>query len=227
VADPAFVVPRGTVQVELGTTFERAGDGGETWAGPEPLLRLGVLGGAELRLTGEGLVWTRASGEGSETTGSDLEVTTKVRLAGPARWRPATSLEAGVSLPTGGRAATSGGVDPFATLLASWALGERFSLDANLGLDAASQGPGGSSRVVDTFAALSLGASLDPRAGAFVEYYATLRGSGEPDEHVVDGGFTYLVTDDVEIDVSAGLGLSRAAPDFFVGAGVSWRIHAP
>ena len=229
VSDPAFVVPKGTAQLELGTTFERAtvGPDVETWSVPQPLLRLGVLARAELRLTADGFVWMRASGEPSESTGSDLELSTKIRLAEQDRWLPATSLETGLSLPTGGRAVTSGGVDPFATLLASWAFGGRFSLDANLGLDGASQGDGDSRRVAEVFAALAWGTSLGEHAGAFLEYYATLRGSGQPDEHAVDGGFSYLLGDDLEVDVSAGVGLSRAAPDFFVGAGVSWRLRSP
>jgi hypothetical protein len=38
------------------------------------------------------------------------------------------------------------------------------------------------------------------------------------------GGFTFLVNDDLQLDVSAGAGLNDAAPDFFVAAGVAWRL---
>ena len=124
----------------------------------------------------------------------------------------------------GRRAVTSDGYDPFGTLLASWELPQDLSLDANLGVAAPTQGVGDSERIYELFAAASLGIALTDRVGGFLEFYATVRGEGEPDEHAVDGGFTYLLTDDVELDVSAGAGLDRTAPDYFVGAGISWRF---
>ena len=40
----------------------------------------------------------------------------------------------------------------------------------------------------------------------------------------IEGGFTFLVNEDLQLDVSAGAGLNDAAPDFFVAAGVAWRL---
>jgi len=74
---------------------------------------------------------------------------------------------------------------------------------------------------------VSLSASIARRAAAFVEYYATLSDGGVADEHSVDGGFSWLVDDNLQLDVSAGAGVSRAAPDYFVSAGASWRFFLP
>lgn len=225
-ADPAYVLPRGAAQIEAGVTFSRESDGADadTWALPEPLLRVGILDRAELRIAAEGFVSEHTNGEGTENAGSDLEVSTKIRLREQVAWRPATSVLAGLTFPTGGHAVTSDGYDPFAKLITSWEIGERFSVDANLGLAGPTQGPDTSDRVLETFAAASLGLSLNERLGSFLEYFSTFRGSGRSDEHGVDAGITYRVTDDVQLDVSAGAGLSRAAPDFFVGFGVAWRF---
>ena len=37
-------------------------------------------------------------------------------------------------------------------------------------------------------------------------------------------GMTFLVLPNLQLDVSAGKGLSREAPDWFAGAGVSFRL---
>lgn len=228
-ADPAFVVGRGTAQIETGATFAHESDGADTdtWTLPEPLLRIGILDRAELRIAADGFISQHTDGEGTENVGSDLEVATKIRLLEQVGWRPATSLLAGLRFPTGGDAVTSDGYDPIAKLIASWEIGERFSVDANLGFGGPTQSPDDSDRVFETFAAASMGVALGERVGSFFEYFATLRGSGRDDEHAVDAGLTYLATDDVQLDVSAGAGLNRAAPDVFVGIGVAWRFHEP
>ena len=63
------------------------------------------------------------------------------------------------------------------------------------------------------------------RLGGFVEYFGGVKTRGEDDEHSVDGGFTWLVNDDLQLDLSAGVGLNHAAPDFFVSAGFAWRYR--
>jgi hypothetical protein len=208
-ADPAFVVGRGTVQIEMGATYsrERNGEHVDTWTFPEPLLRVGVLDRAELRLAADGVVIRDVHGATTAHTGSDLEVSTKIRILEQAVWLPMTSMLAGLTFPTGGRAVTSAGYDPFGTLLVSWQIGERFSVDADLGLAAPTQGSDHPGRVVETFVAASWGMSLSESVGTFLEYDTTLRASGRPDAHTLEGGLTYLVTDDLQLDVSAGTGL--------------------
>lgn len=41
--------------------------------------------------------------------------------------------------------------------------------------------------------------------------------------HYFNGGFTYRVTPNFQLDIRAGLGLSRAADDFFTGTGFAVR----
>jgi hypothetical protein len=226
-SDPAYVVPKGTWQIELGGTFERTSGRVATWDAPEPLLRYGVLESVELRLSADGWIGSHERGSETENAGSDLELSTKVRLWEQQRWLPATSVLAGLSFPTGGRPVTSDGTDPFGKFIASWELGEPFTLGANLGMAGPTQGVADRRRVFELFAAASLGISLTERTGAFLEYYVTVRGRGRRDEHAVDGGFTYLLSDDVQLDISGGAGLNREAPDFFVGPGIAWRFRSP
>ena len=84
-----------------------------------------------------------------------------------------------------------------------------------------------SRRVLEIQPALSLEASITQRSSVFIEYFATLEPSEDEDEHSIDSGVTYLLTDDLQLDLSAGVGLNHAAPDFFIGAGVAWRFWTP
>lgn len=44
-------------------------------------------------------------------------------------------------------------------------------------------------------------------------------------EHYFNGGFTYLVSDDIQWDIRAGKGLNSSADDYFIGTGVSLRYR--
>jgi hypothetical protein len=227
-AETTSIVSQGAFQVEGGFRFERQTGGDDpdtdTTTVPELLLRIGILPIAELRLSAEGFVHEDRAGASNHSSGSDLELGAKLRCFDQDGLRPATALLAVLTFPTGGRAVTSDGIDPGGRLLLNWGLGERFGLDANLLVAGPTQGVNDSRRVLELQPSLSLEASITQRSGVFIEYYSTLKASGEEDEHSIDSGVTYLMSDDVQIDLSAGVGLNRAAPDFFIGAGVAWRF---
>ena len=42
-------------------------------------------------------------------------------------------------------------------------------------------------------------------------------------EHYLDGGLTFLLTDDLQLDWRAGFGLNDASDDFFTGVGFVFR----
>ena len=46
--------------------------------------------------------------------------------------------------------------------------------------------------------------------------------SGGP-ANMFDGGFTYLIIDNFQIDVASGVGLSQEADDWFITAGATYR----
>jgi hypothetical protein len=229
-AENTSIVPQGAIQLEGGFKFERQTGGDDpdtdTTTVPELLLRIGILPVAELRLSADGFVHEDRAGASNRSSGSDLELGAKLRCFDQDGLRPTTALLAALSFPTGGRAVTSDGFDPRGSLLLNWELGERFGLDANLGFAGPTQGVDDSRRVFELKPALSLEASITQRASAFVEYFSTLRPSGGEDEHSIDSGLTYLLSDAIQLDLSAGVGLNRVAPDFFIGAGVAWRWSA-
>ena len=229
VGETTSIVRPGAIQLEGGIQLERqtsaAGPDTDTLTLPQPLLRVGVHRAMELRLAADGLIYEDRDGASDRTSGSDLELGAKLRFFEQDGWRPVIGLLVAVSFPTGDRAVTSDGIDPRGSLLVNWELDERFGLDANFGFAGPTQGVDDSDRVFEVDPSVSLEGSLTSRWSAFVEYFSTIRASREEDEHGMDGGFTYLLSDDLQIDLSAGAGLNRAAPDFFVGFGIAWRFR--
>ena len=69
------------------------------------------------------------------------------------------------------------------------------------------------------------GMAAGEKLGAFVELFGNpiLSGVGESSSSF-DGGFTYLVRPNVQLDAFAGTGLSGDAPDWFAGLGISFRL---
>lgn len=227
---PSVVAP-GAIQLEGGFLFERETDGGDpntnTITVPEALLRVGLLSFLEIRVSADGFVFEERDGEKDRSSGNDLTLGSRVRLFDQKGIRPATALDFNLSLPTGSNAVTSDGVDPSGIFIFEWSLSERLMLDANLGLASVSLGKGSSHRSFEIAPSLSLSASMGERGSVFIEYYSALADQGVDDEHSFDGGFAWLVGDDLQLDISAGAGLNKAAPDFFGSAGATWRFFLP
>jgi hypothetical protein len=230
-SSPPSVAAPGTVQLEGGFSFERETDGGDpntnTISVPESLLRVGVLSFLEVRVSADGFVFEERAGDNNRSSGSDLTLGSRARLFDQKGVRPATGLDFNLSLPTGSDAVTSDGVDPGGTLLFEWVLNERFALYANIGLASTSLGKGDSRRAFQAEPSVLLSASISERASVFIEYYAAFIDRGVGDEHSIDGGFSWLIGDDLQLDLFAGAGLNDAAPDFFVSAGAAWRFFLP
>ena len=225
-ADPPTVLAPGVAQIEGGLTFERETKDQpdtNTLTVPELELRLGVYARLELQLFAAGLVQEWREGDGNRTGGSDLELDARVRLWEQARWRPATAIDFGLSFPSGSNFATSGGVDPEGEILYAWDFAERWNLNGNFDFASETQGDDDSSRHFVFRPELALGLTISDRLGSFVEYYGVIE-EGAADQHSIDGGLTFLLNEDLQLDISAGAGLNDAAPDFFVAVGVAWRL---
>ena len=231
-ADPPQVIPPGSLQLEGGFGFERQTEDEDdpdthTLEVPTLEVRIGVLPRLEFDLVADGYVYEHRLGTSNRSSGSDLEFRTKAFLFDQHELLPATSFRVALSIPTGSDAVTSAGWDPALGVLAHWNLGKRFDLVANLGFSAPTQGANDARRVFQIDPKLSLEASLSPRWIVFLEYLAEIKTRGEEDKHSVNGGVSFLLHDDLQLDLSGGVGLNAAAHDFFVGGGAVWRFTPP
>jgi hypothetical protein len=69
----------------------------------------------------------------------------------------------------------------------------------------------------------AFGFNILPKLGVFVEPYGNFD-HGDLPNHKIDAGFTYIVRNNLLIDISAGLGLSQTNDKTFVSTGLAWRI---
>jgi len=64
------------------------------------------------------------------------------------------------------------------------------------------------------------------RVGAYTEWFAFIPSGADTarTEHYFNGGFSYLISNNIQFDILAGVGLNDAADDYFLGTGLSIRF---
>lgn len=226
------IVGPGRIQVEMGYTHaeDDATDRVVTDSLPQALLRFGVVEDFELRLSWGGYEWQETTSAGLTTSrdgASDAAVGLKFRFLEEKGWRPETTLLAGLSLPVGGPGFTSERADPSIGLAFDNTLSHTLSLTYNLGASwtTTENAAGDLSQRNSLLYTVFLGIGLTGALGAFVELYGDIPtySQGPGPSNSIDGGFTYLLSDDLQLDASAGVGLSQEADDWFVSLGLSFR----
>jgi len=222
----------GYVQFEFGWTHAEDDEAIDVTSDslPETLVRVGLADHVELRFGFGGYVWEEVDGPGATSVTSDgaadLDIGLKWKLWEEAGWTPKTAVIAGTTLPTGAGAMSSERFDPSLRLACEHTLTEVLGLGYNVAANWASEEDAVGDR--DTKASVAytvvLGVALTNELGTFVEFFGeALTGQGKP-ANSIDGGFTYALADNLQIDVLGGVGVSEAADDWFFGAGLVWRL---
>jgi hypothetical protein len=241
--ESAQSVSGGLFQLELGWTYARESEGGielRSHAVPGALLRIGLGSGLEARVGFAGWVTQSvdltdplsdplpsSSPDESPDGAGDLGLGIKWELLAPEGAGTRVALLGEITLPTGRDGIGSQRADPTVRLAVSNDLSERVSLGYNIGAqwETVEAGAAALDTQPDLLYTVALGFRLAERVGAFLESFGFLGlADGRPDRHSIDGGFTVLLNDALQLDTSAGLGLSTAAEDWFVAAGASVRF---
>lgn len=216
-------VPLGLAQLESGSTYARDGDVRGTSIG-EALLRVGVASRAELRLGFNSYSIQREAGATSRGL-EDASVGAKFKLlqggaVGSAR--PTVALLIGTSLPTGATPFRSQKLQPELKTAFAWDLTDRVAFSSNVNYawvreSFDSYGEVGASG--------SLGLGLSDRVGAYVEYFGFFPRADFVDRsHFANGGLTFGLNDNLQLDARAGKQVARAnGTGYFLGVGISRR----
>jgi hypothetical protein len=217
VTDAATVVPRESLLVENGATFTR--DHGKSLLdGTQSLIRFGVTPRTELRL--EVPDYVAALGSTPDASGfGDSSMGFKQQL-GPLLGQVELAVIAGVSLPTGARGVSSGGYDPFVKLPWSLELDRSWSIGGMLSFFWLTEAGRRNSTGQPTF---YIERQLTKAWDVFIEYAADYPVHGGP-RPILHTGTAYRITPRNQVDLHIGVGVSRAAPDFFVGIGYSFQL---
>lgn len=229
-------VPYGHFQLEMGYTFtydREQTDRVHSHTAPEGLLRLGMLENFELRIGWDGYQWSENLFETQTRAGRsvrreewtqdsiDMSLGLKYKFLEQDGLLPHFGVIAEVSVPSGSGEASSGDVDPTVVLLWAYDLADGLSVAGNVGLGVPTDPE---ERFFQTTGSLSFAVALTDRLGAYVEYFGFYPNTARSDcAHSFNGGFTYLITENFQVDIRAGMGLNEEADDFFTGAGFAWR----
>ena len=176
------------------------------------LLRLGLVKNLELRLVASfDRVDIKESTEHFQGMG-DLEIGLKYRIA---QGKVEIAYLGHLVLPTGHDRFTNGTAGVVNRILVAHDLTEKISIGYNLGFDYFD-----SQNYALTYTC-AIGIPLSDKLGGFVELYGE---SPTFDDVLVntDFGLTYLLQENLQLDLSYGIGLTE---DFnFISTGVSWLI---
>lgn len=214
-------VPALHMQLEAGFAFttDNSADS-RSWVLPQATLRFGVTDWGEVFVDVPSWARTDQDGFDGPEGMTDLLVGFKARLFDQSGARPALSFVGEMGIPTGDNPFTNGGPSPRGVVAAKWDLpgGFGFVVNGAFGYP----GDGDDEHSIQTSAAVALEIPVADGVGAYVEYYGLYRANGgPPPEHYADGGFTFLLTRRVQLDVSMTVGLNAHSADVGMGAGIA------
>jgi outer membrane putative beta-barrel porin/alpha-amylase len=221
-------VPPGHFQVEGGATFTRLGDE-ESQSLGEILLRVGAGERWEARLGIGSFSRIDPGLPGTDTISGfeDAYAGLKVRLTEDdpdllPPGHPAIALLLATTVPVGDDELTSDEWQPEAKLALSWDLTPRLSLASNLNYAYPADGP---DRFHQLAASLTAGLSLTDRVGLYLEGFGFSKESADGSStSYVNSGLTFLLSNDLQLDVRAGAGLDDPHPNWFAGLGAAVRF---
>lgn len=215
--EASSTVPKGSIQLESGILLQKEKldiVDIESFAAPSNLIRYGLTSGFELRLFHQ-LEKLSANGTKVASGMNDIEIGAKVQLLKKEDVNTEIAFLTHIILPTGSDALT---IDKFGTinkLSIAHELNEKSGIGYNIGYNNYGIGKG------DFTYSIALGYSLTDKFGLYVEPFGEFV---EFDEHIAsfDAGFTYLAQENLQLDISYGLGLNHDMS--YYSLGFSWNI---
>jgi hypothetical protein len=224
--ESSTVVPYRSLQVETGFVIEKNETDlfqQKSYTYNSTLLRYGILENFELRLgfeyLGEEMDLKSIDSSSSVSGMGPLYTGFKVKIAEEQGWKPEMAFLGGLVLPF----SADENFKPkhsAANIRFSFAhtLSERFSLGYNAGAEW-----DGETAVPGYFYSLVLGVGVLENLGMFLESYGLAPEEGKAG-HLLDAGFTYLVSPNFQLDLSGGGGLNDVVIDHFLSFGLTYRF---
>lgn len=216
----AEVTPHHKLIWDNGFGFEKTSEGAHTLTLSSTALRYGLFENTELRVGTDFLLYN--DGDAPEPTFgiAPLFVGTKIKLYEGEGFLPSVGVLAELRSPhVGSKDLLPSHLAPSAYLLFEHAIGERFWLCYNAGLEW-----DGETAELTTFLAMALGCYITESLGAFVETYNYLNREDE-NQYMTELGLTWLVSRRVQLDIEGDLDLKNPGKYYSVGCGVSWLIN--
>jgi hypothetical protein len=228
-----YTVDAGHMQVEMdlaGFTYdrhnpERADVRVEGWNFGAVNFKIGLLNNVDLQVLVQPFNTTRISGPDIRLEGfGDVTLRTKINLWGNDGGKTALALMPFVKIPSAhddlGNGAVEGGlIIPLSVDLGG---GWRMGLMTEVDILEDAEGRGHHAEWVNS---ITFSRGLTERLGTYVEFFSVVSAERHaPWVGTFDAGFTYAVSDDLQLDCGVNIGLTRAADDVNPFIGLSWRF---
>ncbi len=229
--EASTTVGKGVLQIESGYTYIRnddPDDNSTTHSIGEVLFRYGVIEDwLELRLgvfpfsQSQSVPSPTVTNQGLD----DLYLGVKIGLTPQEGWWPEMALVPQMTVPTGHKSVTADKALAGVNWLYGWDVTDFIAIGASTQFNSAVDGTT-SQRYTEWAQAVTINYNLAEKVGAYTEYFGFYPSgaSTERVQHYTDAGITYRPTPNMQFDIRAGIGLTDASDDYFIGTGYSIRI---
>ena len=213
--EASSIVPVNSLQIEMGFISERINQGEEkSVAFPSTLLRYSFNDLIELRVFNQYENYSSSIQNGSDKGLGDLEIGGKIQVFRRDSCVTEVAFITHAVLPTAKTSLSNKTLGVITKLSVSHSLSNRLSIGYNLGY----------SFLDKTHAftySLALGLSLTDKIGCYIEPFGIYSENGFFESNF-DGGFTYLLKQNLQLDASYGFGLNHTMN--YIAFGFSWNI---
>lgn len=219
--ESSSTVPKNSIQIEDGLLYEIYSNEEVSEINFSSILfRYGLLDWLELRL-GSGFIKTFNNSKyiEDEFNIDDLVIGGKAKLFDEDKYIPELAVLFHLNLPISTDSNDGRNVAPGIIIAGSYTLSETVGFGFNIGpqWDGVKDEP-------DVFYAAVFGFSITEELEAFLETYGNIINDYDP-EMYVDAGFTYLIQNNMQFDLSGGLGVNSVTEDyFFISTGFTIRL---
>jgi hypothetical protein len=229
--EASSTVGRGVIQLEMGYTYIADDDGTDhthQHSCPELLTRIGVFADwlefrigynhASVTEDFEPLPVNNFSG------GEDLYLGFKLMLTPQEGILPEMSIMPQWTVPTGHRDLTADIVLPGVSWLYGWDINDFLSTAGSTQVNKAVDDSG---EIYHELAqSWTIGYTFTDCWGGYTEWFVFVPSGSDVarTQHYFNGGFIFPVTNDLQFDIRAGVGLSDASDDMFAGVGMVVRL---
>lgn len=214
--ESSVTVGKNNFQIESGLSFlNNSNNSGSSFFGPSALVRYGVSNGIELRFFAQHETTKIVlEGETRKFSGiNDLEIGAKFQIFKKSHVNTEIAFLSHVILPTANDNVSINSFGTINKIAISHTISNKVGLGYNVGFDHVEK------QSLLTYS-LVIGIALSKNTGFYVESYGNL-GESNNFESNFDTGFTYLVNNNFQLDVSYGVGLNNDMN--YLSAGFSWK----
>ena len=213
------IVPKGYLQAENGFLMEKSDGANSIFTYPSCLWKYGINNRLELRIITEITELKNKVNKNSEIGLMPVTIGFKTNLWKEKGVIPHTSFIGHLtSANIGTKHLRTTFAAPSFRFLMAHNITPTFSISYNLGAEWSGETP--EETYLYTFA---VGLSATEKLGMYAELYGFAPRSSKA-WHGFDGGFTYLINNNIMIDLSAGYGITKNAPDHYIAFGFSYRF---